>query len=95
MINSLHKYFWLTPNQHRDLMLSDLMRVSTLTRLECIVMLRNEALEEEKARRLDSAFVICPRCKGSHYNKINKDNLCDKCEQTVNTIKWDKQYDNK
>jgi acetyl-CoA carboxylase beta subunit len=59
---------------------------------ESISFQRNLANAEQARRKASSNFVCCPRCKGYHGELKNNDNLCEKCEQIVHMIEFDKTY---
>ena len=85
MTEHIKQFTWLTPNQNRDFFLS-----GGRIELDTIQTAKNIANEEQARRLKDINFVQCPRCKGCHSEKFNSDNLCEKCEQIVHVMQWDK-----
>ena len=83
------RFGWLTPFQLRDLFIN----TSEIT-TELIHSLKVAALDEQNRRKtLPELYVQCPRCKGYHDLIVtNNDALCDKCEQIVHILEYDKTY---
>ena len=83
------RFRWLTPFQLRNLFLST-SKITT----ELVHFLKVAALDEQARRKsLSELYVQCPRCKGYHdLIVINNDNLCDKCEQMVHVLEYDKTH---
>lgn len=83
----IKRFTWYTELQVRD------MLVFPGITTEQLQDLRVACIEETKRRKaLPNEFVQCPRCKGYHSEKANNDSLCEKCEQEVHVMEFDKTY---
>ena len=88
-IENYKKYFNFTPYQMRDMLLEE----QCAEHFKILSVIKNLANEEQKRRKeLPDEFVECPYCRGYHNELNNIDKLCEKCEQFLHVIEFDKNY---